>query len=286
MKTRLRVTTALFAASGLLLVGLTAASASNDVKAPDLSKLVAAKAARAAANAALVGNQPAAAESTFVPISPCRIADTRIAGGAIGNGSTKAFYVRGTTGFNTQGGKVGGCGVPASATGVTANVTIPAVSSGGGWMTGWPYGATRPVTNFVTYPKNLTVTVNPTFALTPGGSDPSLAIYNHGHSAYVVIDVTGYYAPQLAGMVSSSGGVYNNSGRIVSATHVGTGIYKVTWDSDVTYCTPVVTAYSGANVYASAYNFSGNDTYIFTWYLDGSHAPTAFDTYAYVSVHC
>jgi hypothetical protein len=285
MKTRLRVTTALFAASGMLLVGLTAASASNSGKAPDLSKLAPAMAAKAA-SASLVGNPPAATESVFVPITPCRIADTRIAGGAIGNGLTKAFYVRGTTGFNTQGGKVGGCGVPSSATGVTANVTIPSVSSGGGYMIGWPYGATRPNTNFVTYPTSQTVTVNPTFALTPGGSDPSLAIYNHGHSAYVVMDVTGYYAPQLSGMVTSSGGIYNNSGRILSTAHVGTGIYKVTWDSDVTYCTPVVTAYSGANVYASAYNFSGTSTYIYTWYLDGSHAPTAFDTYVYVAVHC
>lgn len=284
MKTRLRVTTALFAAGGLLLVGLTAASASNSNKAPDLSKLASASAAKAA-SAALLGNLPASTETLFVPITPCRIADTRIAGGAIGNGNTRAFYVRGTTGFSTQGGKVGGCGVPASATGVTANVTIPSVSSGGGYMTGWPYGATKPASNFVTYPTAQTVTVNPTFTLTPGGSDPSLAIYNHGHSAYVVIDVTGYYVPQLAGMVSA-GGVYNNSGRIVSSTHVGTGIYKVTWDSDVTYCTPVVTAYSGQNVYASAYDFNGTSTYIYTWYLDGSNTPTAFDTYVYVAVHC
>jgi len=276
------VTTALFAAGGPLLFGLTAASASNNVKAPDLSKLTAAK----TASAALVGNPPAKSESVFVPITPCRVADTRIAGGAIANGGTRAFYVRGTTGFNTQGGHVGGCGVPSSATGVTANVTVPAVSAGGGYMIGWPYGSSMPHTNFVTYPTQQTVTVNPIFALATGGADPSLAIRNQGHTAHVVIDVTGYYAPQLAGMVSSSGGIYNNSGRMVSATHVGTGIYKVDWDTDVTYCTPTVTAYSGTNVYASAYNFNTTSTYIYTWYLDGSHAPTSFDTYVYVSLMC
>ncbi len=281
MKTRVRVTAALFAAGGLLLFGLTAASASNNAKAPDLSKLTAARAAKAS----LVGNPPAKTESVFVPITPCRIADTRIAGGALSSGSARGFYVRGTAGFNTQGGKVGGCGVPSSATGVTANVTIPA-ASGGGYMIGWPYGTTTPHSNFVTYPAHQTVTVNPTFTLATGGADPSLAIRNQGHTAHVVIDVTGYYAPQLAGMVSSSGGIYNNSGRMLSATHVGTGIYKVTWDTDVTYCTPTVTAYSGANVYASAYNFSGDSTYIFTWYLNGSNVPTAFDTYAYVSLQC
>lgn len=286
MKTRLRLTTALFAAGGLLLVGLTAASASNAAKAPDLGKLAAAKAlsaGKAMSSALLTG--PAKSESVFVPITPCRIADTRIAGGALHSGSTKAFYVRGTTGFNTQGGTNGGCGVPSSATGVTANVTIPAVSSGGGYMIGWPYGLSVPHTNFVTYHTGETTTVNPTFGLSSGGADPSLDIQNQGHTAYVVIDVTGYYAPQLQGSISPSGGLYAGTARMVSASHVGTGAYSVTWDSDVTYCTPTVTAYGGAGYYAEAYNFSGTTTYVHVWYLSGGTL-TPVDQYVNVAVTC
>ena len=290
MKTRLRVTTALFAAGGLLLVGLAAASASNSVKAPDLSKLSAGKlaAARAAAGKALTTASltgPARGENVFVPITPCRIADTRIAGGALGNGSTRAFYVRGTTGFNTQGGHTGGCGVPSSASGVTANVTIPAVGSGGGYMVGWPYGGTAPHTNFVTYPTGQTITVNPTFALAAPGAEPSLAIKNFGHTAHVVMDITGYYAPQMQGTISPSGTLYSGTARMVSASHLGTGLFSVTWDSDVTYCTPTVTPYGGAGYYAEAYNFSGTTTYVNVWYLSGSTL-TPVDQYVNVTVTC
>src|SRR5436305_7260753 len=41
----------------------------------------------------------------FVPVAPCRIIDTRLAGGAIGANATRAFLVTGTTGFEAQGGK-------------------------------------------------------------------------------------------------------------------------------------------------------------------------------------
>lgn len=286
MKTRLRVMTTVFAAGGALLLGLSAASASNSPTPPDLTTLThgmsPTHAGTAKAAALLTG--PARGESVFVPITPCRIADTRVAGGALGNNSSRAFYVRGTTGFNTQGGKVGGCGVPQSATAVTANVTIPAVSSGGGYLIGWPYGAPAPHTNFVTYPTGQTVTVNPTFALSAGG-DPSLAMKNVGHSAYVVIDVTGYYAPQMEGSVSPAGGLYAGTARMVSASHVGTGSYSVTWDTDVTYCTPTVTPYGGTGYYAEAYNFSGTTTYIHVWYLN-SGTVTPVDQYVNVVVTC
>src|ERR1700748_2846374 len=48
----------------------------------------------------------------FVPINPCRVADTRLATGALGNNASKNFLVRGTAGFTTQGGTSGGCCIP------------------------------------------------------------------------------------------------------------------------------------------------------------------------------
>ena len=63
--------------------------------------------------------QPSPAGSIFVPITPCRIADTRLGGGIVTGSSTRSFYVAGTVGFAPQGGKSGGCGVPLGATAVT-----------------------------------------------------------------------------------------------------------------------------------------------------------------------
>jgi hypothetical protein len=47
-----------------------------------------------------------------------------LAGGKLTAGHSRAFYVRDTTGFTTQGGTSGGCGVPAAASSVTLPTTF------------------------------------------------------------------------------------------------------------------------------------------------------------------
>jgi hypothetical protein len=61
------------------------------------------------------------ADLVYTPLSPCRIIDTRLGGGILAGGSTRSFFVKGTNGFETQGGTVGGCGVPTAATSVLLN---------------------------------------------------------------------------------------------------------------------------------------------------------------------
>jgi hypothetical protein len=91
---------------------------------------------------------------------------------------------------------------------------------------------------------------------------------------------------QIAGMVDPNGGIFAGSSRLVSATHTGLGTYTVTVDSDVSYCTPTVTAYSGY-VFASAYNFNGTAVQVTLWYLDSTtHLPTGYDGYFYLTVNC
>src|SRR5207247_9417884 len=60
-----------------------------------------------------------AADLVYTPVIPCRIIDTRLAGagGALAPGTPRDFHVSGTAGFESRGGKVGGCGVPAGAAG-------------------------------------------------------------------------------------------------------------------------------------------------------------------------
>ena len=47
-------------------------------------------------------------QDLYTPITPCRIVDTRKAGGAIG-AETRTYYVAGTFGFAPAGGTSGGC---------------------------------------------------------------------------------------------------------------------------------------------------------------------------------
>jgi hypothetical protein len=80
--------------------------------------------------------RPAVQEATFVALQPCRFVDTRLAGGKLTAGHSRAFYVRGTTGFTTHGGTSGGCGVPAAASSVTISITSTQ-SSGIGKLTAY-----------------------------------------------------------------------------------------------------------------------------------------------------
>jgi len=51
------------------------------------------------------------ADLVYTPVTPCRIIDTRLAGGAIGAGTTRSFLVTGTD-LSSQGGSGTGCNVP------------------------------------------------------------------------------------------------------------------------------------------------------------------------------
>ncbi|MEO8888798.1 MAG: hypothetical protein ABI429_05830 [Jatrophihabitantaceae bacterium] len=224
---------------------------------------------------------PAKPDSLFVPIKNCRIVNTAAAGGKIANGATRSFYIVGAAGFPTQGGPSGGCGIPASATAISARVIATGASADGAFVaypTGTPVGE-----GTVYYIKNVNVSVGTNLQLGPG-TGKVLTVKNVAGPAQLAIDVNGYYEEQIEGMISPSGSVYSGSNRLVSATHNGAGNYTVTVDSDVAFCTPNVTAYSGY-VYASAYAFNSTHIQVYLWYLTGG-VEHAYDGYFYVNVDC
>ena len=63
--------------------------------------------------------------------TPCRIVDTRAAGGAIALNTVRKFRVRGTSGFPSQGGKSGGCSIPASAGAILATISLSSETGNG-----------------------------------------------------------------------------------------------------------------------------------------------------------
>ena len=223
-------------------------------------------------------------EGVYDPITPCRIVDTLLGGGSLHNGTSRAFYVGGTTAFASQGGKSGGCGIPVGALSITANIT--AVNPGGhGYLRAYPNGSSEPNATILSYAAvgstgtGTTVAINKTSA-------QSLKITNHGGPVDLIIDVTGYYAQQIEGMISPTGGLFAGSSRILSATHDGIGSYTVTLDTNVQYCTPTATAYFG-HVYASAVGFDSTHVHVYVWGLDSTtHAVVPFDGYFYLNVEC
>ena len=66
----------------------------------------------------------------YTPLTPCRVFDTRIPGGALDPDVPRSFVVAGTERFEAQGGQAGGCAVPLGrATAVVVNLV--AVSPSG-----------------------------------------------------------------------------------------------------------------------------------------------------------
>jgi hypothetical protein len=90
------------------------------------------------------------ADLVFTPVTPCRIIDTRVAGGPIAGGTQRNFVAAGNN-FSSQGGFNGNCGVPfGPATAVQVNL-IAVNPAAGGDLRAFPFGATVPLASVLNY---------------------------------------------------------------------------------------------------------------------------------------
>lgn len=120
------------------------------------------------------------------------------------------------------------------------------------------------------------------------GTGTAITVKNYTSTTHVVLDVSGYYMPKMHGLVAPGGTIYAGSGSILSATNPSAGVYSVTFDRNITYCTPMVDTYNaGAGIYGAAYAFSGNTASVFTWYLNSTtHVEVPYSFYFYIEVVC
>src|SRR5262245_39142421 len=100
------------------------------------------------ANTATLGNS--AVDLVYSPVTPCRIIDTRVMGGAILPALLRDFVVAGTQDFEAQGGTVGGCGIPDTATAAMLNF-IAVNATGPGDLRVWPFGQPVPLASVINY---------------------------------------------------------------------------------------------------------------------------------------
>jgi hypothetical protein len=130
----------------------------------------------------------------FTPVSPCRIIDTREAGGPIGTDSFRSFYVYGS-GVNMlpQGGNASGCPAPrGEPRGVVMNI-VAVNSTAPGYLTVWPDNTTRPLAAVLNYNPSETDPVSNAFTMkTRYGAGREISVYAYKQT-HVVADVMGYY---------------------------------------------------------------------------------------------
>ena len=153
-------------------------------------------------------------ELVYVAAEPCRIVDTREAGGVIAANNFRNFRVSGTAGeLAVQGGKTD-CLDPKAGTGkkplaISAYViAVPASGSGSGVLTAYPSDQQAPplgTGSTVNFAENQVIgnTTNITLC-NPAGSCPAdgeLAVLARNTNQHVVIDVQGYFYPMDGGTI-------------------------------------------------------------------------------------
>ena len=125
--------------------------------------------------AAAAGEAVAPTTSAYVPLTPCRVVDSR----AGGRPSTAATV------------RVGGmCGVPGEASAVVITLTVPSATAAG-FVTAYPAGTTRPIASNLNVEAGATVANTALVRLGTGGAiglDSNVALHK-------VVDVVGYFAP-------------------------------------------------------------------------------------------
>ena len=134
--------------------------------------------------------------SSFVPITPCRLFDTRAGSDNVGTRSTPIgadeTFVVPVWGTN------GNCTIPTGATGVSLSVTLinPSAAS---YLTVFPSNAARPLTSNLNWVAGQAPTPNAVTA--PLSADGRMSLYNLTGTVDLLVDIVGFYEPASSGPV-------------------------------------------------------------------------------------
>jgi hypothetical protein len=122
----------------------------------------------------------------FVPLTPCRVVDTRNPDGEFGGPPLQAGTYRN---FPLP---QGSCNIPANAAAFSLNVTVVPPSGGRlGYLTIWPTGKTQPLVSTMNSPDGRT---KANAAIVPAGAGGSVSVYV-SDTTNLVLDIDGYFAP-------------------------------------------------------------------------------------------
>lgn len=204
----------------------------------------------------------------FHTVAPCRIVDTRLAGGRLTKGTSRDFVVSGNTGFAAQGGAAAGCGIPTTATAVSFSI-VAVNPSTSGYLTAWPVGVTRPLASVLNYVKGTTANTGQMVSI-KSGANPALSVYSGSGTVDVVIDVYGYVEPQTHLIILADGRVwYGNATHATNLIHTaGSGSYTLTFDRSLTGCNVIATD-NGDQTVRAAPGWGGNSLTVTTYKESG-----------------
>ncbi len=145
--------------------------------------------------------------SSFVPMPPCRLVDTRLANGLFGGpvlsaGSTRTFNIPASS-----------CNIPSSAVAYSLNITV--IPSGPNlWVViVWPAGQPQPVVSTMNDPAGALLA---NAAIVPAGTNGGVNVWV-SDTSHIILDINGYFLPQsnststAVGTGASNAGVQNTA---------------------------------------------------------------------------
>ena len=191
----------------------------------------------------------AASDLVFVPVTPCRIIDTRVAGGAIAANTTRNFDVTATSTYSFQGGSATDCnGVGSSGSFAAAVINFTVVTpSAAGYITAFPYLGTQPLAATVNYTAgdirgNLAIV-----KLDQSSASEELSVYSFAQT-HLVADIVGYMITPAATALQCTetanadlviaAGATGNAGAPACAagyTQTATNCETTSWEMPIVY---------------------------------------------------
>ena len=129
----------------------------------------------------------------YVPVTPCRILDTRVVGGAIAANSSRDFDLTDAIRFASQGGDTSDCNVGDKGSFAAAAINFTVVTpSAAGYITAFPYLASQPTAATINYVagdirNGLAIT-----RLDQSAAANEFSVYSFAQT-HLVADVVGYF---------------------------------------------------------------------------------------------
>ena len=170
-----------------------------------------------------------AADLVFTPITPCRIVDTRVAGGRIATNITRDLDASNVGGnFTSQGGSNTNCGIPANPAALALSVTGLSTTSTG-YLRVVPFTGTSAQGSPVPLNAINTTVTNDIIVPASQGATQELKIFSTANTHYAAF-VTGYFmAPQATAL-----NCVNAYDAVETVIPVDDYIYRD--DSQITQC--------------------------------------------------
>jgi uncharacterized repeat protein (TIGR03803 family) len=120
----------------------------------------------------------------LIPVTPCRVVDTRNSNGPFGGppiqgGTFRSFPI-----------PLGACSIPSTASAYSLNVTV-APNGPLGYLTIWPSGESQPLVSTMNSPDGR---IKANAAIVPVGANGAVSVYVTD-TTNVILDIDGYFAP-------------------------------------------------------------------------------------------